>query len=825
MGRAGHPFLPDAEADAAAPGSVSVILLCGPSVPPGEELTAAVARVASLLLRFEVLVAPIAGDSTGDDRGKLPKESADIPVQILPPQPTWGRALRAACDRAGGERVLLLTPDLWGGLTELPCGLELAECHDVVVWRRSEPRRSWWQRSTTAVACAWLRCLGTTAPDPSNAVFFARRSCLAELSGDSESSFALTELVAAARLSGRSVLQVESDTPLEAAPDKAAPVARPLAFLADAVRFGWNRVLFPGASAGEAERAFPRRCRGRLPLLTAVASALLLVGLSAPLTDPDEGRHAEIAREMWVTGDWLAPRFLGQPYLDKPPMLYWLCLGSFQLFGPQVWAARLIPAVCALLTVLATYGLGRRLVGETSAWRGALALTMSLGFVTCGRFLILESVLTLFVTTSLLTGWCALAEPHRWRRWWFLSAVLCGLGTLTKGPVAAVIVLPPLVMQAWLARRTQFRLNRWGVYVGFVMGVAAPWYLAVMGRRPEFFRYFFWEQNLNRFLSGTHHPQPLWFYLPVLLIALLPWSLALVWTARFLVSRNPGDRALRMSATGFLTLWAGWEIGFFSLSVGKLPYYVLSSLPALALLIGNYLACVQEHGAVGRSAAATALSRRLRRACLLACGAAIGVGPVVWGMRLISLPTGLLLAAGWTAALVGLLAWLRDAAPRTLWRAYCAIAFCGVAMLTQLVLPAWQQRYAVLTPAQVEEQNLDDPRFALVCVDANWGSIPFYTQRNDIVQLPALDAGAIDRLMDSRGAARVLMNDDIPLETLRQVLPAGTSVQPLLKTRRAVLVELSRPVSRPMRSLPVARVASRGMEAIGASGSAAAAWP
>ena len=146
-------------------------------------------------------------------------------------------------------------------------------------------------------------------------------------------------------------------------------------------------------------------------------------------------------------------------------------------------------------------------------------------------------------------------------------------------------------------------------------------------------------------------------------------------------------------------------------------------------------------------------------------------------------------------------------------------------MLTQLVLPAWQQRYAVLTPTQVEEQQLDDPRFAFVCVDANWGSIPFYTQRNDIVQLPALDTAAIDRAMDSRGAARVLMNDDIPLETLRQVLPAGTSVQPLLKTRRAVLVELSRPVSRPMRSLPVARVARSGMEAIGASGSAAAAWP
>lgn len=822
MGRAGQPSSPAAEAVTPLP--VSVVLLCEPAAPLADGLEAVIAALAAVLPRFELLIAPVAAD---DEQGENLDAAADASagsVRMLPPRSSWGEMLHLVGASARGERVLLLTPHLLGELRETAGLLELGERYDIVVRRGGTIPQSWRQRVAAAAADVGLRCLGVAAPDASHSLILARRSCLAELTGDSESSFARTELVASARLAGRSVLQIETDDPNAMVPSGPVPASRPLAYLADAVRFGWNRVLFPGVEAGEAEGATAQRFWGRLALLTAVASALLLAGLSAPLTDPDEGRHAEIAREMWVTGDWLAPRFLNNPYLDKPPLLYWLCVGSFQLFGPQAWAARLVPAVCALLTVLATYGLGRRLAGEASAWCGALVLTMSLGFVTCGRFLILESVLTLFVTTALLTGWRALVEPRSGRGWWLLSAMLCGLGVLTKGPVAGVIVLPPLAMQAWLTRPPQFHRRRWAEYLGVVTAVAAPWYLAVMWRRPEFFLYFFWEQNLNRFLSGTNHPHPVWFYLPVLLIALLPWSLSLVWTARFLVSRNPQDRVRRTSALGFLTLWAGWEVGFFSLAAGKLPYYVLSSLPALALLIGNYLARVLWIAAPGRSPEAVPGVQRLRRACLFACGAAIGVGPVVWGMRLVSLPVGLLLAGGWAAALVGLLAWQRRCTPQMQWRLYCAIAFCGVAMLTQLVVPAWQQRYAVLTPEQAAALHLEDRRWPLLCVDADWGSLPFYTQRDDIVQLPALDAAAIGRFVNRSGTARVLLNDDISLESLQQAAPPGTRVQPLLKTKRAVLVELSRPGPAPGSPLPLARIAAGRIEAAGASSSAAA-WP
>src|SRR5207302_8594002 len=129
--------------------------------------------------------------------------------------------------------------------------------------------------------------------------------------------------------------------------------------------------------------------------------------LSYRLVEPEEGRYAGIAREMLTSGDWVLPTLNREPNHDKPPLLYWLVAGSFRLLGTNEWAARLVPALAAFGTVLATYLFGRSLVGPRAAFLAALALTGMTGFIQCGRFLILDSLLSLWVGLSLWTGYAA----------------------------------------------------------------------------------------------------------------------------------------------------------------------------------------------------------------------------------------------------------------------------------------------------------------------------------------------------------------------------------------------------------------------------------
>src|SRR5262249_48323327 len=156
------------------------------------------------------------------------------------------------------------------------------------------------------------------------------------------------------------------------------------------------------------------------------------------------------AREMLTHGDWIVPTLNRQPFYDKPPLLYWLVAASFRLFGTNEWAARLVPALAAFCTVLATYVLGRGIVGLRSPFLAALALGLTVGFVQVGRIVILDSLLTVFVTVALFTAHEAVrGQRLRWR-WWMASAVCCALGVLAKGPIAFVLLAPPLAVYVWL---------------------------------------------------------------------------------------------------------------------------------------------------------------------------------------------------------------------------------------------------------------------------------------------------------------------------------------------------------------------------------------
>ncbi len=306
--------------------------------------------------------------------------------------------------------------------------------------------------------------------------------------------------------------------------------------------------------------------------------------------EPDESRYAEVPREMLARGDWITPRLDGQPYLEKPPLLYWLTAVSYRLFGVHDWAARLPPALAVHGSILTLYFLGRRGFGERAAFRGALMLSLAPGFVGVGRMLLIDGVLTFCTTLALFAAFEAVRGGRLRRGWWLLSAVACGLGVLGKGPVALVLLAPPFALHAWLTgRRLPITRQAVAAFLGVVAAVTLPWYAALCLREPQFGWTFFWEHNVLRFLTPFAHERGVWFYGPVLLLGLLPGTLLLVPFLRFLVSSDDATARRRPAELGFLLLAGGWCVLFFTLSSCKLATYIMPAFPPLALALGWFL--------------------------------------------------------------------------------------------------------------------------------------------------------------------------------------------------------------------------------------------
>src|SRR5262245_34023894 len=232
----------------------------------------------------------------------------------------------------------------------------------------------------------------------------------------------------------------DGDWPAGGGPEPALPRA-PLLCLP----LLWRRSLFPGVAPR------PTRVTTVGLLLVLVLPALLLYPrLDFHLLEPDEGRYAEIPRELLARGDWVVPHLQGEPYLDKPPLLYWLVALSYTVFGVSPAAARLVPALAVHATVLAVYLIGRRSVGERAARLGALALALAPGFVGVGRLLVLDGLLALWVTLAILAAFEALRGGRTRPGWWLLASAALGLGVLTKGPVILILVAAPLALHRLL---------------------------------------------------------------------------------------------------------------------------------------------------------------------------------------------------------------------------------------------------------------------------------------------------------------------------------------------------------------------------------------
>lgn len=372
------------------------------------------------------------------------------------------------------------------------------------------------------------------------------------------------------------------------------------------------------------------RSRGPAPLWAALAVVLLLVLYLGriggfPFQDPDEGRYAEIPREMMESGDWLTPRLNYVKYYEKPPLFYWLVGASFLLFGTHEWAARLVPALAGLLTIGLTFALGRSVLGPRAAWIGAAMLATSPLFFGLAQAVAIDMVLTACTTATLATFWFA----HRSARkgaWVLLVALAAALGVLAKGLVA--LVLPGMIALAallvWRDLATLRALVGWRPVVLF-LAVAAPWFVLVSRAHPEFAYFIFVREHFERFAAEVGHPEGPFYYLPVLLLGPLPWS---IWAILLAFSREAraAFATIPAEARWFLSLWAGLVLLFFTAASSKLAPYILPALPALALLLGGWVDRL-----LVRSAAPLATAVRVNAASYLGLGLlALVVGGLGW---------------------------------------------------------------------------------------------------------------------------------------------------------------------------------------------------
>lgn len=352
----------------------------------------------------------------------------------------------------------------------------------------------------------------------------------------------------------------------------------------------WCEILFPACDSLPPQK-------GRLShrfILLVVALLLLFCRLDFSLFEPDETRYAEIPREMLANNEWLVPLLGSEPYLDKPPLLYWLTMFSYQTFGVGVWQARLVPAIALLLGLILTYELGRRIVGSVEAFAGALFLLLCPGFIIMGKLLVLDGLLSMCILGALFTGLLAIQKNELQVGWWIASGIFAALGVITKGPIAIVLTAPCFYLITRIdARFVKPSLKAWGMWFGLSMVLFLPWFVFVAIRRPEFLSHFVWEHHVMRFLEPFDHQRGVFFYIPILLGGMLPLLFVLWPWLKSIQSVVPEQRNNRSKETGFLLLAGFWCLFFFSLSGCKLPTYILPAFPPLALMFGAFL--VRNH--------------------------------------------------------------------------------------------------------------------------------------------------------------------------------------------------------------------------------------
>jgi len=340
-----------------------------------------------------------------------------------------------------------------------------------------------------------------------------------------------------------------------------------------------------------------------------LAAAWLATLAARPLYKTDEARYGEISREMAQSGDWVTPRLNSIKYFEKPPLQYWAGAAALKVFGVHDWAARLWTGLLALAGVALAFFAGRRLFGAPAGAAAAAILAGCPLFIAFGQFNTLDMGVSVFLAAAVFAfavGQSPDADAIARRRWMLAGWAACALSVLSKGLIG--VVLPAATVALYvLIRRDWALLRRLELARGTLLflAIAAPWFVVVSMRNPEFAHFFFVQEHFQRFTTTIHHREhPAWYFVPILLAGMLPFVFVVLpaWLAWL---RRPGPG---FSPPFFLALWALVVFLFFSASGSKLPGYILPMFPVLAVLAGAYLARVARQRLLAAQSMVVALS-------------------------------------------------------------------------------------------------------------------------------------------------------------------------------------------------------------------------
>ena len=312
------------------------------------------------------------------------------------------------------------------------------------------------------------------------------------------------------------------------------------------------------------------------------------------LITPDEGRYAALSLNMLQSGDWITPRLNGMLYFEKPALQYWTGAVAFWLFGVNEFAARFWPGLAGFLAVVMVSFTGSRLWGLQAGQSAALLMSSMLWVYANSHFLTLDCGLMGWLTFALCGFILAQrdeASAAERRGFMWLCWVTMAGATLSKGLVGVVIPGASLVLYSLITRQWAFwKRMRWVSGLAIFLLLTAPWFIAVSLRNPAFAEFFFIHEHFQRFLTAGHGREGvIYYFVPMLLIGLMPWTALLPAMIMQGAKRATGN----FQAPRLLLIWSGFIFAFFSVSSSKLPSYILPMFPALALLGAAYLAHVE----------------------------------------------------------------------------------------------------------------------------------------------------------------------------------------------------------------------------------------
>ena len=295
------------------------------------------------------------------------------------------------------------------------------------------------------------------------------------------------------------------------------------------------------------------------------------------LKEPDEGRYAEIPREMNELHDYVVPHLNYVRYFEKPPLLYWTTAASFKLFGTNEWAFRFPNALCAFLCVIFLYFFIRRWFNEQMAFLSSVILITSFSFLAMARIVTTDMLFTLWLFLSLLLFYGYYREKKSFFIYLFYVAIAAA--TLAKGPVALILMGGTILIFLFTERNfhfiTEMKLIK-GLAIYLI--ITLPWIIAISLREKEFLYFFFMDQHILRFLTSKHKRSgPIYYFLPVLFGGMFPWS---IFIPRAIVNTWK-NKELRL-----MLIWVFVVFAFFSISGSKLPPYILPLFPPMAIILG-----------------------------------------------------------------------------------------------------------------------------------------------------------------------------------------------------------------------------------------------